>query len=375
MNTTGFRPRRARAIARKELAHIFRDRFTLGLALGLPVAVVFIFGFAIEFNQTRIPTAILDQDRTQSSRQLVETFTASGYFSTSPILDASDAEKELESERSSTVLVIPPGMERDLLAANGAEVQVLVNAADNQAAGSVLSYVGELRSRASGRLLGTQVPAPNSSVMSRFLYNPELNSRWFTVPGLMVIIMTMIAILLTALTVAREWEFGSMELLLSTPVHPMEIILGKMAPYAALCLTAVGIVYASARLIFDVPFRGNIAVYLMGCVLFLITYLAQGLMISVLTRKQMLAMQVSMISGLLPSQLLSGFIFPVENMPSFFQTMTMILPARWFMEISRRSFLQGATLWEMRGPFLALTALMCLFVLVALKKFKKDLEP
>lgn len=375
MNGNRFQPRRALAIARKELAHIFRDHFTLGLALGLPVAVVFIFGFAIEFNQTHIPTSVLDQDNTQSSRQLVETFNASGYFRTHSIQQVRETEKELESERSSAVILIPPGLERDLLAGKGGEIQVLLNAADNQAAGSVLSYIGEIRNRANMRLLGPQSATIVSPVVSRYLYNPELNSRWFTVPGLMVIIMTMIAIMLTALTVAREWEFGSMELLLSTPVHPLEIILGKMAPYAALCLAAVGIVYTSARLVFDVPFRGNMGVYLFGCMLFLITYLAQGLMISVLTRKQMLAMQISMITGLLPSQLLSGFIFPVENMPVFFQRVTMILPARWFMEISRRSFLQGATLWEMRGPFLALTALMCLFVLIALKKFKKDLEP
>jgi len=138
---------------------------------------------------------------------------------------------------------------------------------------------------------------------------------------------------------------------------------------------AVAIVYWCARFIFQVPFEGNLAVYLLGCVLFLITYLAQGLMISVVTRNQMLAMQVAMITGLLPSQLLSGFIFPVENMPRFFQNLTMILPARWFMEISRESFLQGASLWQMRKPFLALFVLMSIFVIVALKRFKKDLEP
>jgi ABC-2 type transport system permease protein len=370
----GFRFARAFAIGKKEFAHILRDRFTLAMALVLPLVIVMVFGIAIEFNQTNIPTSILDQDRTQSSRSLIETFSSSNYFKANYDLVFQEVESDLESEKSKTALVIPPGFEKNLLSGRGAEVQVLVNAADNASAASVMSYLGDLQVRANANFFSNSMPSA-VKIQSRFLFNPELNSRWFTVPGLMVIIMTMIAILLTALTIAREWEFGSMELLLSTPVQPLEIILGKITPYAILCSVAVVMVYMCARLFFGVPFQGNLPVYLFGCALFLTTYLAQGLMISVLTRKQMLAMQVSMITGLLPSQLLSGFIFPVENMPSFFQKITFILPARWFMEISRKSFLQGADLWQMRDAFLALVLLMILFVTVALKKFKKDLEP
>lgn len=374
MKESVFQTRRAFAIAKKEFAHIFRDRFTMSLALILPLVVVFVFGVAIEFNQNNIPTVVLDQDRSQSSRQLIETLSSSNYFLVSPIYHFREGEAWLESEKAKAVLVIPPEMEKDLISGRNTEVQILVNAADNQSATSVLSYLGDIQARANKRMLGKASPS-GPLIESRFLFNPELNSKWFTVPGLMVIIMTMIAILLTALTVAREWEFGSMELLLSTPVKPLEIILGKMMPYAALCMIAVFLVYFCARVFFSVPFEGSHFAYLLGCVLFLITYLAQGLMISVITRKQMLAMQISMISGLLPSQLLSGFIFPVENMPAFFRGLTMILPARWFMQISRQSFLQGATLWQMRSSFLALFGLMCLFVFVAFKKFKKDLEP
>ncbi len=370
----GFNVRRALAIAKKEVAHILRDKFTLIMALVLPLVVVFVFGFAIEFNQSNIPTSFLDQDKSQTSRQFIETLTSSNYFKAEPLFSFSNMPRQLESESSKAIIVIPPQLEKDLLSGRGGEIQILINAADNQSAGSILSYLGQIQKMANAKIFcPSPILVPN--LESRYLFNPELSSKWFTVPGLMVIIMTMIAILLTSLTVAREWESGSMELLLSTPIKPLEIIMGKIAPYAVLCMIAVMIVYYCARLIFKIPFAGNLFVYLLGCILFLITYLAQGIMISVVARKQMLAMQMSMLTGLLPSQLLSGFIFPVENMPVFFQTLTMILPARWFMEISRQSFLQGSTLWQMRTPFLAMAALMTLFVFVAFKRFKKDLEP
>ncbi len=369
-----FRWQRAYAIAKKEVAHITRDKFTLSMALVLPLIVVTIFGVAIEFNLNDISTSFLDLDKTQSSRELMETFTSSDYFHGSSILTPSEGYRRLQSDESKVVVIIPPDFEKDLISGGGSQVQVLVDAADGQAASSVLSYLGDIQPRAFEKLTGYLIPQ-NIQLKTRFLFNPELNSKWFTVPGLLVVIMTMIAILLTALTVAREWETGSMELLLSTPVKPLEIIIGKLAPYAVLCLGAVGLVYILARIAFHVPFVGSYADFLLACSLFLITYLAQGLMISVLTRKQMLAMQLAMISGLLPSQLLSGFIFPVENMPPFFQRFTMILPARWFMNITRDSFLQGSTFWQMRSSFLGLTIIGLVFITVAVKKFKRDLEP
>lgn len=379
MKNNFFDPKRALSIARKEFSHIFRDKFTMGMALGLPLIIVFIFGVAIELNMSSIPIAVLDQDHSQSSRQLIETFSSSSYFKTHNLTQMNEVLKNLESEQNKAALVIPFHFEKDLLSGKTANVQVLVNGADNQAAGSVIAYVAEIQSLANKKILSSfQSPfLQNSriSLESRFLYNPELNSKWFNVPGLMVIILAMVAILLTALTVAKEWESGSMELLLSTPVKPLEIIVGKISPYAVICLIAVVMTYTCARLFFGVPFRGSLFTYSLGCILFLVTYLSQGLMISVVTRKQMLAMQFAMISGLIPSMLLSGFIFPIENMPTFFRYFTYILPARWFIQISRASFLQESTLWQLKQPFVVLFCLMIFFIFVAFKKFKKDLEP
>jgi ABC-2 type transport system permease protein len=210
---------------------------------------------------------------------------------------------------------------------------------------------------------------------SRFLFNSELNSRWFVIPGLAVVVMAILAVMLTALAVAREWETGSMELLLSTPVEPLEIIVGKLAPYALLGLAAMAFVFLMSRIVFAVPFRGSLLVYGAGAVLFLVAYLAQGLLISVLTRNQLVAMQVAMMSGLIPANLLSGFIFPIQSMPVFFQYLTMIMPARWLTDIARESYLKGATFTEMWEPFVALAILCVIMVALAVGKFKKDLEP
>jgi ABC-2 type transport system permease protein len=374
MSKTSFDLKRAFAITNKEFAHVFRDKFTLGVALGLPLVFVFIFGVAIESKMKDIPMAIVDQDHSQSSRQLVESFSGSSYFKTEPLLQISRSQQVLEREDVKAVVIIPPAFERDLLSNRRADVQILVNSADSQTGSSVINYVSQIQPRSMNRLLGIKSPSP-IELKSRFLYNPELNTRWFTVPGLMVIILAIIAVLLTSLTIAREWEFGSMELLLSTPVRPLEIIVGKIIPYAVLCIVAMIMTYLSARFFFGVPFKGNPLTYSLAFVLFLVTYLAQGLLISIITRKQMLAMQVAMLTGLTPSMLLSGFLYPIENMPTFFRYLTALLPARWFMEISRASFLKGASLWQMKEPFLILTLTMVVFVVLALRSFKEDVEP
>jgi len=357
-----FQLNRVLAIARKEIFHIMRDKFTLMMALVLPLILVGIFGTAIDFNLTEIPTAYLDLDKTQNSRALIKTFGSSNFFQMKQVDSPNKGIGLIQSEKARALVIIPPG------AAPGGEVQILLDAADNSAAGSILSYVGDIQSRISG------IDGP-IKLKTRYLFNPELSSKWFIVPGLVVVIMALLSILLTALTVAREWESGSMEILLSTPVKPIEVIIGKLFPYGVLCIIAIGLVYLMARIVFEIPFEGSHIVFLAGTLIFLITYLAQGLLISVVTRKQMIAMQISMVSGFLPSQLLSGFIFPIESMPDFFQYFTMILPARWFMVIARDSFLQGSSFWDLKEEFSALIVIMIIFIFISVKRFKKDLEP
>lgn len=374
MSNSNFLWSRVSAIAEKEVFHVMRDPFTLALSLGIPVFMVFIFGFAIEFNVKNIHLAVQDANQTQFSRRLTETFGSSGYFILNPVNSPEQAQKAILSEKDRAALLIQGRFEKDVLANRNAEVQLLLDGSDNSTVGPILSYLTTIQKIANKRLVNFD-PPPLIELKTRFLFNPELNSRWFVIPGLAVVVMAVLSVLLTALAVAREWENGSMELLLSTPVQPLEIIIGKLTPYAVLGLVAVSFVYIVSRTVFAIPFQGSLFVFALGAILFLITYLAQGLLISVLTRNQAIAMQIAIMSGLLPAQLLSGFIFPIESMPAFFQYLTMILPASWFMTIARQSYLKGSTFGELAIPFLALSILCGLMIFLATKKFKKDLEP
>jgi ABC-2 type transport system permease protein len=352
--------------------HILRDPFTLALALGLPVMLVAFFGYAIDFEVRNVRLAVSDRDGGPAARRLKEVFYASGYFR--PARGAGEPLGLIDAGRADAALFIEPGFSRAAGGGGPVGAQFLMDGSDNSKAAAILGYLPGIQRAAAAKFTGARAAGP-FELETRFLYNPELNSRWFTVPGLGAIIIGLLAILLTALTVAREWENGSMEMLLSTPVRPAEVIAGKIAPYVVLVLAGVLFVNLVARFGFGVPFRGSHLLFLLACVLFIVSALSQGLFISVVTRQQQIAMQFSIISGLLPSLLLSGFIFPIESMPSFFHYFTMLLPPRWFMEASRGIFLKGAGLRELSGPFLALGLLSALLLGLALKKFKTDLEP
>lgn len=369
-----FVPGRAASIARKEIRHILRDPFTLAMALGLPVILVTFFGFAIDFDVRDIEVVVHDSDKSRASRQLADLFEASGYFRLRRHRPGQAMLAELDSERASAVLLVEHGFAADLAAGRPAEAQFILDGADNTRAGAVLGYLPGLLRSADRRLLGRD-GRPPAELRTRFLYNPELDSQWFIIPGLTVIVMGLLAVLLTALTVAREWENGSMELLLSTPVRPLEIVLGKLAPYLALSVVGVVFVYLVARAGFGVPFRGSHLLFAFSCLLFLLASLAQGLVISVVTRQQQLAMQLAIMMGLLPSMLLSGFIFPIESMPAFFQYFTSILPPKWFMMVARGIFLKGSGAPELAKPLVALLVMDAVLITAAVKRFKKDVEP
>jgi ABC-2 type transport system permease protein len=371
--SANFKLSRAMSIARKETRHIRRDSVTLAAALGLPVLLVCFFGFVIDLNVRDVGLLVADGDNTRASRQLTELFSSSGYFTVTHAVSSAEATKSLGDERAKAALIIEPEFERNVRAGRPASAQVLLDGADNAYAGTVAAYLFGIQDEATRRL--TKAPSPRADIRARFLFNPELNSKWFIVPGIFVIVVGLIASLLTALTVAREWENGSMELLLSTPVKPLEIIFGKIAPYLVLCLFGVGLVYGMARVVFRVPFTGNHLLFFLATGLFLAATMAQGLVISVVTRNQQIAFQVAMNTGMLPIQMLSGFIFPVESMTLPFQVLTAIIPARWYMTLTRSLFLRAPDFAMIAPSLSALAALAGVFVWFAWKKFKTDLEP
>ncbi len=369
-----FKLARAWSIAHKEVRHILRDPFTLTMALSLPVLLVIFFGFVIDFDVRNVQMIVADRDQSMSSRALRDTFTSAQYFNLRPSPVPSNFVQLVDSEQAKAVLVIERGFEKAIHRGTPSPVQIIIDGADNQTAGIIAGYLAGLQQAVNRRLVPA-LPPPTITLATRFLFNPELNSRWFIIPGLAVVVVGILSILLTALTVAREWENGSMELLLSTPVQPLEIIIGKLAPYTALGLIAIGFVYTVARLVFGVPFRGSHFMYLAACLIFLGCSLAQGLLISVVTRQQQLAMQMANMTGMLPTMMLSGFIFPIESMPKFFQGVTALLAPRWFMVISRGVFLKGMGWTELAPPLFYLCLINAVLLTLASRKFKTDLEP
>ncbi len=372
-----FRQSRTASIALKETRHILRDPFTLAMALGMPLIQLIFFGFAIDFDVKDIKLTVIDQDRSRASRQLVDGIRGTGLFLVREGDPAQTPSADLDHEKSKGVLIIKHGFAQDLRQGEPAKVQLLLDGADNSSAGVMAAYISAMIPALNRRLLGHNepLPPPPANLRIRFLFNPELNSRWFIIPGLSALIMGMVATMLTAVTIAREWEQGSMELLLSTPVKPLEIIVGKLLPYLILGMASVFAIWVSAIGIFGLPFEGNIPLYFFGCLLFLIPCLAIGLMISVKVRQQQAAMQMSMMISILPSMLLSGFIYPIESMPIFFKLLTAIIPARWFIMVSRGLFLKGESALELALPFGILILMNIFFIRRALAAFKTDLEP
>jgi ABC-2 type transport system permease protein len=366
--------RRAIAMGKKEIYHIARDPITVAFALVLPVVMILLFGVAIEFNPRDIPLAVSDFDKSHDSRLLVQQFGSSEYFVPHGTVAPYYAMRDVMAEKAKACVIIPPRFQQDMLNGRSSSVQVLLDGADNSTVGAIQSYLGTIQNLAN-RKVAEYNPPQLYELRSRFLFNPELNSKWFSIPGLAVVVMSVLSILLTALTIAREWENGSMELLLSTPVQPLEIIVGKITPYAVLCLFAVAMLYLIARTLFGVPFVGRLWIFGLGCLLFLVCYLAEGLLISIILRKQQLAMQFAMVIGLLPTNLLSGFIFPIESMSPGWQLFTMLFPARWMVQIARDTFLKGSGVIDLWQPFIALLVTGLILIFISTGRFKRDLEP
>lgn len=363
---------RIKAVFLKETKHILRDPFTLGLAVLIPFIQVIILGYSVEFNLSDIKTAVVDQDRSFESQELIRTFNSSGYFKTHAVKTPEEGFKQVKTGKAKAMVVIPPDFGENLSAGTPAQVQVMVDGTDNASVSAVEGYLQKISEMATRAVLKTDTPPEILKI--RLLFNPELNSQWFIMPGLTTMILSLVAILMTALTVCREWELGSMELLLSTPVKPHEILLGKIGPYTLLSFLTFLIVYLATRWIFRVPFLGSHFVLFAATFIFILDYLAIGLLISVTSRQQQIAVQYVNVIGMLPAALLSGFVFPIEYMPKIMQYVTMLFPARYYIEISRGEFLKAVPLTDLWFPFTAMIIQGVIVGLLTLKKFKRNLE-
>jgi ABC-2 type transport system permease protein len=372
--------RRTKAIAKKEFLHIVRDVQSLIAALGMPVLMLALFGYALSMDVDRIPTAIYDQAHTASSRALIESFRGSRYFAVRDAVDYADIERGILRNEILLGVVIPTDFSRNLESGRDADVQLLLDGSDSNTASLALGYAEDLvRGHANVVTLeiagreGQDSVKPPVEPRVRAWYNTDLKSKNYIVPGLIAVILMIIASLLTSLTIAKEWENGTMEQLLSTPVRPVELLIGKLSAYFVLGVIDMLLSLCIGVFALGVPFRGSTVLLFAAGFLFLFGSLCWGLLLSAAMRSQAMAYQMATVTSFLPAFLLSGFIYSIENMPAVVQAFTYLIPARYFVTILKGVFLKGvgaAVLWP---ELLFLTVYAAGVFLVATRKMRQKM--
>jgi ABC-2 type transport system permease protein len=373
---------RTLAVARKETWQIIRDSRALYLALGIPVMLMILFGYALSLDVDNIPLAVWDQDRSPESREFVDRLTSSGYFRIQFRTDRyDDIVQAVDRNKVSVGLVIPFDFSRNLKRGSVSKVQALVDGSDSTRAGLAMVYIETIaavfdqdyKQRALNRQsVGQRINIPIEPRI-KLIYNPELVSRNNIVPGLIAIIMMVMAALLTSLTVVRERETGTMEQLISTPLKSNELIVGKLIPYFVLGYLDLVMVYLMGHYLFEVPFRGSLLLMFLVSGLFLVGALSVGFLISVVAANQFLATQLALLGTFLPSFLLSGFVYPISNMPDLLQLITYLIPARHYITILRGIYLKDAGLEAIAYPAGMLIIFGFFVTVLASRKLKKSI--
>jgi ABC-2 type transport system permease protein len=360
-------------IIRKEFFHIRRDPRSLAIVIIMPLMQLFLYTYAINMDVRDVKLAVLDESRTPVSRELVQRFTGSGYFVVQNFISSRDQVEPLFRKGAvKAVLVIPRDYAESVKTRATTSVQILVDGSDSNTGAVILNSAQQLLSRASQELTGLGFMP--FQIRANIWYNPEQKSTYYIVPGLIAVLMMMICALLTSVTIAREKETGTLEQILVAPVRPFELIVGKVLPYVALASLDALIILMIGRLWFGIPFRGS-ALLLVGFgLIYVMTSLSLGVLISTIARNQQAAMMMANLITMMPSVLLSGFIFPISTMPKWLQIITLAIPARYFLAIIRGILLKGNgfdVLWSYAAFLLGLSVVL---LAVSVKRFKVRLE-
>lgn len=373
--------RRMAAIAKKESIHVIRDWRSLMLALAIPMLLIFLFGYALNLDLKKLPTSVWDQSRTPQSRELIAMFDGSPYFLVTGYHDGYRAiEDDLYAGKSMIAIVIPSDFADKLKAGSEAPVQVIADGSDATSTRLALSYAAnigmiyDLNVTARKAALAGKIP-PKKPVQldTRIAYNQDLRSENSIIPGIIALVMVVIAAMLTSVTIAKEWEMGTMEQLISTPVKVPEIVFGKVAPYFVIGMADVGIAVFMGHVLFGVPLRGSTGLVFLSAAIFLSGALFFGLLLSILFKSQILATQAALIASYLPTLMLSGFVFSVENMPFVIRGITYIVPAKYFIAILRGIYLKGIGAEILWINALLLTLYATIMMIAANKSLKLKL--
>ena len=370
------------AVARKELIQIMRDPRSVGIVVMMPVIMMLAFGYGINFDVKHLAVYVFDREGSQESQDLMKHFQASEYFKVvQTVKNYPELVHAIDAGLCKLALVVPHNFSHKLNAGGPVSIQALIDATDSNSANLAIAYSEAVIQTYSRQVQLDRIRRQGRSVMqapvsvdARTWFNENLESMDNIVPGVVVIVMAVVGTFLTALTISREWERGTMEQLISTPVTALELMLGKLSPYFVVgmldtCLCAVlGVLW------FGVPFRGNWSLFFISSTLFLIVVLSGGYFISVVAKSQLAASQISLFATFLPAFLLSGFLFPIDQMPLAVQAVTYLLPARHYMAITRNIFLKGSAITFLISELLALSVMACLLVFIATRIFKKKLS-
>jgi len=374
--------KRTWAISRKELIHIRRDPISLLQIILLPVVLLLLYGYALTFDIKNVTLAIYDQERSQLSEDFINQFRGTEYFRLVKYTQSYDELKRLILERRAQAgLMLPYDFSWQYQTGKTAKGQALVDGTDSNTANIVLGYIQGVTGAYNQKLLGQRLSAkvPGRQEMpvdsqTRFWFNEDLESRNYIVPGLIAVIMTVVGALLTALTVVRELEKGSMEGLMATPLKPTELLLGKLGPYFIIGMFDMALVMAMGKFLFQVPLRGSPLLLIGLAAIFLVATLGQGLLISVTSENQLQAFQMAMLTTFLPSFLLSGFVFSIYLMPLPLQIVSYIVPARYLVTISKGVYLKGLGMNYLWPSALMLAAAATFFVGMSIRKFVKKIR-
>lgn len=375
--------RRVVAIAHKEALQIWRDPRSLAIALFLPFMQMALLGYGVSLDVRHVPLCVFDQERSQLSRELIHRFTASGWFDAVHLVDSDNAVRNaIDSNVCRGVVIIPVDFSRVLNVKGQASVQAIFDGTDANTTNIATGYVNGIVAQASADFKQrwaadrglVQTKIGQVDLRSRAWFNEGLDSRNFIIPGVVAIIMASVGAQLTSLTISREWERGTMEQLISTPVTAMEVMLGKLVPYFAIALADAVFCLLVAVYWFEVPFRGSLATLAVTTALFAVVVLGIGYLLSVRIRSQLGASQIALILTLLPTTMLSGYTFPIDQMPAAVRAVTFLVYARYYVSILRDVFLKGSPIEDLAAPVLALVIFTAAIGYLAATAFRKRLD-
>lgn len=374
--------RRVIALARKEFFHLLRDSRSLMAAIGIPVVMMFLYCYSLSLDVNHIPTAVMDYSRTPESRELIDRFRASTYFDLEGYAgNYRQIEGSIEEGKAVIGLVIPYDYARKLKNPSAqATFQLLMDGSDPQRATTALGYSNMIAQTYASEImedriaaLGAKTLQPPVEAAAHVWYNPALRSKNFIIPGLIALIMAILSAFLTSLTIAREWENNTMELLISTPVKPLEVIVGKLIPYFCVGVLDTAIIIVTGRYVFDVPVKGDLVLLGLFVLVFLLGVLSMGILVSASSRSQLVASQTALMVTYLPSVLLSGFVFFIPGMPVFLQVLSYIFPARYFVSALKGIYLKAVGLEILWPQLVYLLIFDLLIIRLASARFVKKL--